>query len=175
MLQENQFKRKPTDGLERQGKLFLVSSTTSTSTVTTTTLCWKSVTNAAINAVCAGRKKRELTLLGSSSSYGYKGFIPSQMQSTTLKAPKWGQKMNRQQKMKMRLWSLDLQMMMKRNSAMPDSSFTGQPPPPPLPQHPSPAHPHWHQLNALLLPSPSMNVDKILTEPQFYKMQSWLD
>merc|ERR1712038_1580259 len=54
---------KPTDGLERQGKLFLVSSTTSTSTVTTTTLCWKSVTNAAINAVCAGRKKRELTLL----------------------------------------------------------------------------------------------------------------
>merc|ERR1712223_747972 len=54
---------KPTDGLERQGKLFLVSSTTSTSTVTTTALCWKSVTNAAINAVCAGRKKRELTLL----------------------------------------------------------------------------------------------------------------
>merc|ERR1719150_2038109 len=54
---------KPTNGLERQGKLFLVSSTTSTSTVTTTTLCWKSVTNAAINAVCAGRKKRELTLL----------------------------------------------------------------------------------------------------------------
>ena len=68
MLQENQFKRKPTDGLERQGKLFLVSSTTSTSTVTTTTLCWKSVTNAAINAVCAGRKKRELTLLGNISS-----------------------------------------------------------------------------------------------------------
>ena len=43
----------------RKGKFFFVSSTTTTSTLSTTTICWVS-TNAAVNAVCPGRKKRSI-------------------------------------------------------------------------------------------------------------------
>merc|ERR1711988_104446 len=42
-----------------KGKFFFVSSTTTTSTLRTTTICWVS-TNAAVNAVCPGRKKRSI-------------------------------------------------------------------------------------------------------------------
>ena len=45
---------------ERKGRFFFVSTLSTTSVVSTTTICWKS--NAAITATCTGRKKRFINL-----------------------------------------------------------------------------------------------------------------
>ena len=45
---------------ERRGRFFFVSTLSTTSVVSTTTICWKS--NAAITAVCTGRKRRFINL-----------------------------------------------------------------------------------------------------------------
>ena len=45
---------------ERKGRFFFVSTLSTTSVLSTTTICWKS--NAAITATCTGRKKRFINL-----------------------------------------------------------------------------------------------------------------